>query len=153
MLRQTVVEALNTGRVHSNRQIRRRTRHPAALRAQQRIQRPEIEIPPLKYEPTYVPPVVSFNGWSPAPSKPIMELPFHVQRTSLGLQLPVYRDYRNGRTRVLTILRRFRGNEQELQMEMSKVCGGKEVISRPGRLEVVGDHANEIKKWLVGLGL
>lgn len=152
MFRRAVVASVDAGRVHSNRQIRRKTRHPAALRALARKPQEPLEVPPLKYEPTYVPTKVSFNGWSPAPETPLPGLPFHVKRTAVGLQLPVYRDYRNGRTRVLTIVRRFKGDEAELQAEMSKVCGGKEVALRPGRLEVQGDHAGDIRKWLIGLG-
>lgn len=139
-------------RVASNRQIRRKTRHPANLRALQRVPQEEVEVPPLKYAPTYEPDRVSFNGWSPPPAEPLPGLPFHVKRTAVGLQLPVYRDIRNGRTRVLTILRRFHGDEEELRTELSKVCLGKEVVARPGRLEVVGDHARDVKKWLTGLG-
>ncbi|KAF1336579.1 hypothetical protein FI667_g520, partial [Globisporangium splendens] len=150
--RRVLVSGNAIERVASNRQIRRKTRHPANLRALQRQPQEEIEVPALKYEPTYVPEKVSFNGWSPAPESPLPNLPFHVKRTALGLQLPVYRDYRNGRTRVLTILRRFKGDEEELRTEMSKVCLGKEVIVRPGRLEVVGDHVGDLKKWLTGLG-
>jgi large subunit ribosomal protein L49 len=152
MLRRVVVSLGNSERVHSNRQIRRRTRHPTALRALQRNPAPEVEVEPLKYEPTYVPEKVSFNGWSPAPEAPLPGIPFSIKRTSTGLQLPVYRDYRNGRTRVLTILRRYNGDEEELRQEMTKVCGGKEVKARPGRLEVTGDYATEVKKWLTGLG-
>ncbi|RLN20288.1 hypothetical protein BBJ28_00025012, partial [Nothophytophthora sp. Chile5] len=125
--RRVLVSANSIERVASNRQIRRKTRHPANLRALQRQPQEEVAVPPLKYEPTYVPETVSFNGWSPAPAAPLPGLPFHVKRTAVGLQLPVYRDYRNGRTRVLTILRRFKGDEQELRDEMSKVCEGKEV--------------------------
>lgn len=150
--RRAVVSTSAIERVASNRQIRRKTRHPANLRALQRQPQVEVEVPALKYAPTYEPEKVSFNGWSPAPEAPLPDLPFHVKRTALGLQLPVYRDYRNGRTRVLTILRRFNGDEEELRTEMSKVCHGKEVAVRPGRLEVVGDHVGDIKKWLTGLG-
>ncbi|KAG2826465.1 hypothetical protein PC116_g11135 [Phytophthora cactorum] len=150
--RRVIASANVVERVASNRQIRRKTRHPANLRALQRQPQEEVVVPPLKFEPTYVPEKVSFNGWSPAPEAPLPGLPFHVKRTAVGLQLPVYRDFRNGRTRVLTILRRYKGDEQELRDEMSKVCQGKEVIVRPGRLEVVGDHASDIRKWLVGLG-
>ena len=152
MLRRAVINLSSLERVASNRQIRRRTRHPAAFRAMQRNPQEPVQIAPLKYEPTYVPEKVSFNGWSPAPEQPLANLPFHVKRTAVGLQLPVYRDYRNGRTRVLTILRRFKGDEEELRAEMTKVCGGKEVVLRPGRLEVVGDFYNDVKKWLTGLG-
>lgn len=150
--RRVLVSANAIERVASNRQLRRRARHPAVLRALQRLPQEPIEVPALKYEPTYVPEKVSFNGWSPAPEQPLPNLPFAIKRTAVGLQLPVYRDIRNGRTRVLTILRRFKGDEEELRMEMSKVCDGKEVVLRPGRLEVVGDHATAVKKWLVGLG-
>lgn len=150
--RQVVASANAVERVASNRQIRRKTRHPANLRALQRRPQEELVVPPLKYEPTYVPEKVSFNGWSPAPEAPLPGLPFHVKRTAVGLQLPVYRDIRNGRTRILTILRRYKGDEMELRDEMSKVCEGKEVIVRPGRMEVVGDHAHDVRKWLVGLG-
>ncbi|DAZ95994.1 TPA: hypothetical protein N0F65_009295 [Lagenidium giganteum] len=150
--RRSLLSVSTLERVHSNRQIRRKTRHPARLRILQREPQEEIEVPALKYEPTYVPEKVSFNGWSPAPEKPVEGLPFHVKRTAVGLQLPVYRDYRNGRTRVLTILRRYKGNEDELATEMSKVCFGKEVVARPGRLEVTGDHVKDIKQWLTGLG-
>lgn len=153
MFQRRVIASVNAvERAASNRQIRRKTRHPANVRALQRQPQEEVVVPPLKYEPTYVPEKVSFNGWSPAPEVPLPNLPFHVKRTAVGLQLPVYRDIRNGRTRVLTILRRYKGDEQELRDEMSKVCEGKEVIVRPGRLEVVGDHASDIRKWLVGLG-
>ncbi|KAI9917118.1 hypothetical protein PsorP6_012700 [Peronosclerospora sorghi] len=153
MFQRRVVASIHAiERVASNRQIRRKTRHPANLRALERQPPKEIIVPPLKYTPTYVPEKVSFNGWSSAPETPLPGLPFHVKRTAVGLQLPVYRDYRNGRTRVLTILRRYKGNEQELRDELSKVCGGKQVSVRPGRLEVVGDYVKEIRTWLVGLG-
>ena len=138
-------------RVHSKRQIKRLFR-----RSVERTSKPQVsasDIPPLTYAPTYVPETVSYNGWSAAPeSGPIPGLPFVVKRTAKGLQMPVYRDYRNGGTRVLTILRRYHGNEAELQSEMSKVCQGAPVVSRPGRLEVTGDHAQAVKSWLVGLG-
>jgi large subunit ribosomal protein L49 len=152
MLRRAVIEIASVERVASNRQIRRRLGHPARQRVLSRLPQEEKEIPPLKYEPTYVPEKVSYNGWAPAPEEPLPNLPFHVKRTAVGLQLPVYRDYRNGRTRVLTILRRYRGDEEELRSEMSKVCEGKEVVIRPGRLEVSGDYSHEVKKWLTGLG-
>nr|CCA24515.1 conserved hypothetical protein [Albugo laibachii Nc14] len=154
MLRNSVVNVAHAQRVHSNRQIRRKTRHPAFIKFKERTYplKVEKEVPPLKYEPTYIPENVSFNGWSPAPENPLPGIPFKVKRTAKGLQLPVYRDYRNGRTRVLTILRRYDGHEGELQSEMSKVCGGKDVIARPGRLEVVGDHLMDLRKWLTGLG-
>ena len=140
-------------RVASKTQLRKKLAHPGKLRLLRAAGiDPSPEVAPLTYIPTYVPETISSNGWSPAPPSPIMELPFHVKRTSKGLQLPVYRDYRNGNTRVLTILRKYTGDENTLASEMQKVCGGKNVSVRPGRIEVVGNFARPIKEWLVGLG-
>ncbi|ETV70401.1 hypothetical protein H257_14079 [Aphanomyces astaci] len=143
-------------RVASNRQINRKLKHPATLRkiARKEAENPvELVLPPLKFQPTYVPEKVSFNGWSPAREEgPLEGIPFTVKRTATGLQLPVYRDYRNGRTRIITIVRRYHGDEAELQNELSIVCQGKTVVSRPGRLEVVGDYSAEIKQYFTGLG-
>ncbi len=143
-------------RVASQRQINRKMLHPATLRKAARHEKlnpKEQVIRSLKYEPSYVPEKVSFNGWSPArPEGPLEGLPFSIRRTSTGLQLPVYRDYRNGRTRVITIVRRYDGNEEELLHELSTICNGSPVIRRPGRLEIIGDHAQKIKQYLTGLG-
>jgi large subunit ribosomal protein L49 len=96
-----------------------------------------------------------------------------VKRTVKGKQIPVYSEYKNGRTRHLTILRRYDGdikvwcihylNEmyepspflfllQQLKTEMSKVCGGNPVEEFPGRLEVKGHHVPAVKSWLMNLG-
>ncbi|KDO28890.1 hypothetical protein SPRG_05761 [Saprolegnia parasitica CBS 223.65] len=154
--RLALIGAVAPLRVASQRQINRKLKHPATLR---KLARKEAENPTpevvrsLKYEPTYVPEKVSFNGWSPARAEgPLEGLPFTVKRTSTGLQLPVYRDYRNGRTRIITIVRRFDGDEAELQQELSTVCDGSPVLSRPGRLEVVGDYSHQIKQYFTGLG-
>ncbi|OQS03100.1 hypothetical protein THRCLA_04593 [Thraustotheca clavata] len=140
-------------RVASQRQLNRKLKHPATLRKLARQPAAPEVVRTLKYEPSYVPEKVSFNGWSPARAEgPLEGVPFSVKRTSTGLQLPVYRDYRNGRTRIITIVRRYDGNEKELRDELSTVCDGSPVISRPGRLEVVGDYSTKIKQYLTGLG-
>lgn len=144
-------------RVASNRHRRRILRHPARLRRQAREQaETDVEtvavVEELKYAPTYEPEMVSANGWSPAPEHPLPGLPFHVQRTPKGLQIPVYRDYRAGGNKVMTLIRRFQGDKAELASEMSKICGSKPAMIRPGRIEVDGDHVTNVRKWLVGLG-
>lgn len=35
---------------------------------------------------------------------------------------------------------------------MSKVCEGREVAIRTGRLEVKGRYIKEVREWLAGLG-
>ena len=51
------------------------------------------------------------------------ELPFAINRTELGKQLPVYVDYKNGRTRVVTQIRKYEGDETVLADEVQRVCG------------------------------
>eukprot|EP01036_Dinobryon_divergens_P051643 gene51643-69110_t len=77
----------------------------------------------LEYLPTYEPVgFISKIGWSKPPlEKP--NLPFEVERTNIGAGLPVYTDYKSGRTKVVTILRRCRGDIATLRSEMEKVCG------------------------------
>merc|ERR1719476_125275 len=63
------------------------------------------------------------------------ELPFHVNRIELSKQLPVYRDYRNGNTRIVTILRKYEGDYEILADEMKKVCGESDTRIYQGRIE------------------
>lgn len=79
-------------------------------------------------------------------------LPFRVFRTARGRQLPVYTDYRNGRTRCLTIVRRLRGDVRALADELSLVCDGAPVDVRPGRLQVKGNYRSRVTEWLLRLG-
>ena len=64
----------------------------------------------------------------------------------------MYTDFRSGRTRELTIVRRIEGDANVLAKELYKVTGGAKVEVRPGRVEVAGVRAKEIKTWLAGLG-
>ncbi len=64
----------------------------------------------------------------------------------------MYTDYKNGRTRELTIVRRIEGDAGALAKELYRVTGGAKVEVRPGRVEVAGGRASEIKMWLAGLG-
>lgn len=97
-----------------------------------------------------------------------------VARTEKGQQLPVYTDFRNGRTRVLTLVRRCSGQpqvcgtvwwracwaglsshrvvHQVLARELKKVCGHTDVEVRQGRVEVKGNYRREVKEYLAGLG-
>ena len=75
-----------------------------------------------------------------------------VSRTTKGNQIPVYTDFKNGRTRELTIVRRIEGDAAVLAKELYRVTGGAAMEVRPGRVEVAGGRAKEIKSWLAGLG-
>jgi len=78
-------------------------------------------------------------------------IPFAVSRTE-NASLPVYTDFKGGKTKVVTIVRRIRGDVFELQSEMSKVCDGAYVTIRPGKLVVDGNYHARLKIWLSGLG-
>lgn len=54
-------------------------------------------------------PTVTSAGWSSPPDSP-PTLPFIVERTHVTKALPVYTDYKGGRTKVITILRKCGGN-------------------------------------------
>jgi large subunit ribosomal protein L49 len=90
------------------------------------------------------------HGWSEPPSA-MPALPFFVERTQVGSSIPVYTEFKAGRTKIVTILRRCGGDVASLRDEMQKVCGT-EVIVRPGKLIVNGNYSMRLKKWLIGLG-
>lgn len=102
---------------------------------------------PVTHKPEYI---IKRTSWTPPPeSSP--NLPFAVERTQVGSSLPVYTDYKAGRTKVVTILRNCRGDIDKLRIEMEKVVG-KAVIVRPGKLVVDGNYCARLKLWLAGLG-
>lgn len=121
--------------------------------AEKYIPRPKWTPPDtLKYPLREIDPkLVRPSKWAP-PMGGFEELPFRVFRTAKGKQLPVYTDYKNGRTRCLTLVRRFRGDVNELAMEMSRVCDNVPVTIRPGRVEVVGNYHGRVYEWLTRLG-
>eukprot|EP01039_Chlorochromonas_danica_P006010 gene6009-6620_t len=94
--------------------------------------------------------VIARTAWSP---KPEVEpnLPFAVERSHVGGALPVYTKFKGGRTKVVTRLRKVKGDVEKLKAEMEKVVG-KEVYIKPGRLEVDGNYNRRLKTWLTGLG-
>lgn len=74
-----------------------------------------------------------------------------VERTRTR-NLPVYTDFKNGRTRVVTVVRRYTGDGRALAGEMARVLGGVPVDVLNGRLEVEGNHVATVRTWLAGLG-
>jgi hypothetical protein len=69
----------------------------------------------LTYKPVYTPPFQLKTGWSPRPDNAdalVQQMPFRVLRTKTGNSLPVYTDYRNARTRQLTLVRKVSGDLQ-----------------------------------------
>jgi len=88
--------------------------------------------------------------WAPQPEI-APKLPFHIDRTDIGLSLPVYTDFKGGKTKVITIIRKCKGDINALKEEVEKVVG-KEVSLRPGKIVVDGNYHRRLKMWLTGLG-
>ena len=106
----------------------------------------------LKYVPTLNPEVkIAKYHWTIPPSTKPTGLPFFVERTSVAA-LPVYTDYKAGRTKVVTIVRRCRGDINALVEDIQKVCDGKIVNVRPGKVVVDGNYHMRLKKYLAGMG-
>ena len=148
MFRRTVIAQFGTA-------PRRKKNTPIAWHAAQRpAESSDIDFATLglKYVPTHTPEVkIPKYYWTPPPTEKLIPgLPFFVERSSVSA-LPVYTDYKAGRTKVVTIVRRCRGDIDALKEEMEKVCG-KEVTIRPGKLVVDGNYHIRLKKWLAGLG-
>ena len=103
--------------------------------------------------PVTVKPValIPTTHWTEPPTSEPTELPFFVERTGVSRSLPIYTDYKAGRTKVVTILRKCRGDIEALKNDLEKVCG-KEVVIHPGKLVVDGNFHVRLKKWLAGLG-
>lgn len=112
----------------------------------------------LRYPPPHSEEAVT--GAGPTGYKPPLgntdALPFRVLRTKSG-RLPIYTDYKNGRTKKITILRKFSGDRKELREEVWRVLGGPknpglEVVERAGSLEIKGDYTWQLQMWLKRLG-
>jgi len=97
-------------------------------------------------------PLASTTCYSLSPLLLCPRVRAQVTRTTKGNQIPVYTDFKNGRTRELTVVRRIEGDAAALAKELYRVTGGAAVEVRPGRVEVAGGRAKEIKSWLAGLG-
>ncbi|CAM9343783.1 unnamed protein product, partial [Laminaria digitata] len=111
----------------------------------------DLESLQLAYPPHHTPEFVLKNGWCPPPET-LPDLPFQVARTGKGGFIPVYRDIKNGRTRIITIVKKASGDLDAFASDLSKVCQGGKVEARAGELRIEGDHATNVKRWLSGLG-
>ena len=139
---------------HSARQLRRARGHPRPW-----PEAPDVAVPApslVAPAPEVAAPLLARtlpSGWAPPlPAAATAGLPFHVARTSLGRQVPVYSDYRNGRSRKLTLVRKVTGDAERLVEELRRLTGGASVVARPGRIEIEGDRCREVRAWLMSLG-
>ncbi len=133
----------------------RKEKGPAVLHMSQRPPEPaDIDFSSLglRFPLTHKPAFVTPTGWTEPPAQ-APDLPFFVQRSSSGSHgLPVYTDFKSqGRTKVITILKKCGGDIDALKSDLEKVCG-REVQIKPGKLVVDGNYVRRVKMWLSGLG-
>eukprot|EP01027_Heterolobosea_sp_BB2_P023831 GEZU01035849.1.p1 GENE.GEZU01035849.1~~GEZU01035849.1.p1 ORF type:complete len:184 (-),score=7.23 GEZU01035849.1:111-614(-) len=77
-------------------------------------------------------------------------LPFHFKRTPFG-NLPVYMDYKNGRTKIVTVVRKIEGDVQEVRRELETLTG-LPVEVKQGSLLIKGNQSALVKAWMRALG-
>lgn len=101
----------------------------------------------LSSEPQSAPPAAPA-----APQRSAAEtLPFKVFRTNYN-ELPVYSDYRNGRTRVLTLVRKYAGDADALAKRLARLCDQPQTVVKTGRIEIKGLHVRKVRAYLQSLG-
>ena len=81
----------------------------------------------------------------------VAHLPFFVERTK-SHNLPVYSEYRFGRTQPYTAVRRITGDVDALMSELSKITSNAKVSAHVGRLRISGLHTDVVSDYLLRLG-
>mmetsp|Transcript_139974 Transcript_139974/g.390216 ORF Transcript_139974/g.390216 Transcript_139974/m.390216 type:complete len:160 (-) Transcript_139974:381-860(-) len=77
--------------------------------------------------------------------------PFTVHRTASD-NIPVYVFKRKNRTEAVTVIRKVRGNVDELRKELECLCQCRFAYGKNGFLEAVGNHRKVIKAYLKSIG-
>ena len=148
-----LVSSFHSSAAVLGRPWRRRNAQPIVHASQKPAEEADIDFSTLglKYEVKEIPElVVKYHAWAPKPEVP-PSLPFMIDRTDVGMALPVYTDIVGGKTKVNTILRKIRGDVEILRDEVEKVVG-KPVQVRPGKIVIEGNYNRRLKLWLMGLG-
>lgn len=86
--------------------------------------------------------------------KPLdQQLPYFVRRT-INKNLPVYTEFKNGRSQVLTLIRRIEGDACELRKDLLKYFSPEDinVNLRNNHIVVKGYYPELIRTWLTKQG-
>lgn len=160
---------------HSSTQVKRIfNKNPARARIVNRVKEQQEDAKTMKEKPTprqqkfdtVFQPTLLPNGWSQPPSDEFVlpKYPFSISRTknkpngAVGF-LPIYSDYRNGRTKHTTIIRKVKGDTDAFVQELLVAVGYTDepvdsvIRIRTGNvIELKGNHVSVVRKWLAGLG-
>ena len=84
---------------------------------------------PLRFQPSDLEArgvgILKDNFWTEPPSEDTADqgskLPFAIERTGMGKSLPVYTDYKGAGTKVVTVIRKIRGDVHAFKNDLEKV--------------------------------
>ncbi|TPX71093.1 hypothetical protein SpCBS45565_g01302 [Spizellomyces sp. 'palustris'] len=81
-------------------------------------------------------------------------LPYLVKRTSKSGWLPVYREFKNGKTQTLTIIRRVDGNVKQLADDLGQFVPSDRIEIKELQRHIVlkGDYLFAVRDWLTARG-
>ncbi|KAI9480882.1 MAG: mitochondrial large subunit ribosomal protein-domain-containing protein [Benjaminiella poitrasii] len=87
-------------------------------------------------------------------SKRFYSVPAYSVARTVNKGLPVYSDYKNGGTRLLTVIRKVQGDSTALMKDISTDFPEAVVRINPRTQHVIikGHHVNEVKEWLIHKG-
>ncbi|KAL2917102.1 hypothetical protein HK105_203166 [Polyrhizophydium stewartii] len=77
-------------------------------------------------------------------------LPYEIKRRERSGWLPVYSEFRNGKTRKMTLVRDVRGDIGQLKRDLGTFIPEERIQIKAGgtKLEITGDYISEIRGWL-----
>ena len=93
------------------------------------------------------------SGWVP-PADPIPQLPFHITRSRTN-NIPVYVNVKGGGNKLVTSIRKVRGDLKELEKCVRNRIGDEkhyQINELTNQLKVKGDYRAEISRMLKELG-
>ncbi|GAA6048055.1 hypothetical protein JCM3770_000169 [Rhodotorula araucariae] len=117
---------------------------------------------PVAFPAVFASPLRSYSSTaSPAPEAAApseaaagaASLAYNVPRTRFG-ELPVYSEFKNGGSRVLTIVRKAEGDIEALRTDLTAFLSSVPSLSKPAQGQVIlrGDWVREVKEWLAAKG-
>jgi translation initiation factor 1 (eIF-1/SUI1) len=118
--------------------------HPEATNLRAKLTQPPA---PLKYKLQELP--ENYNPLEPLGNTE--HLPFFIERSKSG-NLPVYREYRHGRSKKMTVIRKIVGDVEELMAELKKICSNEDVEAKVGKIIIRGLHKRVVLDYLARLG-
>lgn len=139
--------------IRGTRTQRNRDYYPIIHQSERKQHNPNIDFSQLNLKYPIrndLQPIIRSIGFSKVPEK-LPDLPFAVERTQQS-SLPVYVTYKAGRTKVVTELRKCKGDILELMQDLEKVVDGSPIEVRPGKLVIYGNFHLRVKLWLTKLG-